>query len=1279
MTRKIYPLLVALDLYDPSSRVPSLSGCVTDIESIELYLREQVAGDDWELVEPRVLKNEQATRDGVIAGFQEFLGQATENDVALFYYAGHGAQERAPEEFLPLEPDGMNETLVCYDSRTTTGRDLADKELRYLIAQVAQKNPHILVLMDCCHSGGGTRDVAEGTRQGPADDRVRPLSSYLFAQDLAFLQDLNSEGNLPEGRHVVLSACRDYQLAKECRGEDGKAHGAFSYYLLETLQRSQGKMSYRELIRNLNALVSSKQRDQSPLIYATNGEDLSLSFLGGAASSEVSDGFTLTYSDRDRTWFIDGGAVHGVPKPSGDQTTMLAVMPVDVPAEESRSLSHAVARLKVIRVMGNRSQVEITEGEDKLYKRASYRAIVTSTPLRPLMVFFKADEGEEAGIELARSTFATSGPAGQPSLQLKEAEQAFGADVTLLCRDGQFWFVNPVDDLPVVGPVPHTAQDSYSQKAAEQAIARLEHMARWQTVLDLAAPARSQIRPGDITFEVLKVSVDGALQPPLDVGSGEVSLPYELDRGILVSPDIVIRLTNNSRASVYCDVLSLDSDYSINRSFFLRERESNRAIRIGPGESFEDDVSLEIDEEKMAAGITVVRDVFKVIISTTDFDASLMVQDGLDLPPPPTRNISVEAGTLDLMMGGVGTRKVVPSKRRADDWVTMQVAVEVVRPQESMAIGDGRTVELLEDQVTVEPHGSLRAEASLTSAAVVSRDVDAGPTMPAMLQMDQSVVGAFQFSSTRGSDPGLSVLEISSCPNPDAVTSEDPLKLRVNSSIADNEKVLALGKEGDLFVPVGYGKCTGDGCTEISIEKLPEPQISSRSLTGSMKIFFHKLVSDRLVGSFDAYPQLASVTLGDGPDAKPNYNIDVPHVKARVAAASNIVMYIHGIIGDTASMVGSIWDVGLVGDGGYDLVLAFDYENLNTPIEGNAKKLRERLEAVGLGAGHSKNFHIIAHSMGGLVSRWFIEQEGGKDMVQHLSMFGTPNGGSPWSAVQDWAFTSLTFGLNSLSTMFWPAGTVAQLLDAFDDSVVSLDQMNVKSDFIAAIAETPDPGIPYTIIAGDRSLSPQAKDADGKLSPKLMGTLTKFLGKTIDTVVDTVFIKQPNDIAVTLESIKRVDSSRSPQPKILPDSACDHLTYFASEPGLECLKAAQTAALAGDGVEVSDVVNLDAADQSPSTGETSRGLGETPAAPAPVALGAPDPAPPEPSDSGPSADTDDSSPAAMIFFGTVVAVTVGIVIAVVIGLSRRSPEPVPENTPENNPSEESSLLLPPAG
>jgi hypothetical protein len=53
--------------------------------------------------------------------------------------------------------------------------------------------------------------------------------------------------------------------------------------------------------------------------------------------------------------------------------------------------------------------------------------------------------------------------------------------------------------------------------------------------------------------------------------------------------------------------------------------------------------------------------------------------------------------------------------------------------------------------------------------------------------------------------------------------------------------------------------------------------------------------------------------------------------------------------------------------------------------------------------------------MGGLVSRWFIEREGGDRVVRRLVMLGTPNGGSPWPAVADWATTALAVGLNELS------------------------------------------------------------------------------------------------------------------------------------------------------------------------------------------------------------------------------------------------------------------------
>ena len=155
MSKNIYALLVGIDNYLVKS-IPTLQGCVNDIKAIATYLETQV-GNQWTLQSPHILINEAATRQGIIDGFQQYLTQADSEDIALFYYSGHGGQEKAPPEFRHLEPDGLDETLVCYDSRTPESQDLADKELRYLLAQVAKNNPRTVVILDCCHSGSGTR------------------------------------------------------------------------------------------------------------------------------------------------------------------------------------------------------------------------------------------------------------------------------------------------------------------------------------------------------------------------------------------------------------------------------------------------------------------------------------------------------------------------------------------------------------------------------------------------------------------------------------------------------------------------------------------------------------------------------------------------------------------------------------------------------------------------------------------------------------------------------------------------------------------------------------------------------------------------------------------------------------------------------------------------------------------------------------------------------------------------------------------------------------------
>ncbi|MBC6477926.1 MAG: caspase family protein [Hormoscilla sp. GM7CHS1pb] len=115
-----------------------LSGCVNDITAVEEYLRDRIPETRLQLVK---LIDAETTRQKIIDGFTTHLCQAGSEDVALFYYAGHGSQGCAPEEHWNMEPDRLNETIICWDSRTEGVWDLADKELAYLIDKVGPGRP----------------------------------------------------------------------------------------------------------------------------------------------------------------------------------------------------------------------------------------------------------------------------------------------------------------------------------------------------------------------------------------------------------------------------------------------------------------------------------------------------------------------------------------------------------------------------------------------------------------------------------------------------------------------------------------------------------------------------------------------------------------------------------------------------------------------------------------------------------------------------------------------------------------------------------------------------------------------------------------------------------------------------------------------------------------------------------------------------------------------------------------------------------------------------------
>ena len=1140
MTKNIYALLVGIDAY--SHPVPPLQGCVNDIKAVAEYLEGRVAQDNYQL-HLRTLFDSDATRQGIIEGFREHLSQATNDDIVLFYYAGHGSQEQAPPEFWDIEPDRLNETIVCYDSRSQGGWDLADKELGKLISEVAQNNPHTVIIMDCCHSGSGSRgelDLEVAVRKAPLDKRERPLDSFIIAPSEvkgSTTRSLEASSNWlsAQGEYIFLAACRDRELAKEYNA-DGVKRGVFSYFLIDTLKKTNGSLTYRDLFKRTDALVRSKVTAQSPQIESQESTALNQSFLGGAISNHLPY-FTVSQQPN-YGWVIDGGAVHGISQGSNDEATELAIFPFETPVAELSQPDKAVTTARVLKVMPQLSQIEA----ENLQPEITYKAVITSLPLPPKGVLIT---GETIGVELVRQALEKNS-----SLYIAEVTEPKQAEWQLIAREDRYIITRPVDNRPLVAPI-----SQYTEANARQAIQRLEHLTRWMNIAELSSSMSSRIAADAVQMSIY--------QDEKELVDTDLRLSYYQENGNWQQPTFKVKLTNNSSQPLYCALLDLSDRFAVTAELF-----ATGGVWLEPGESAwaldGQPIYSTVDKQLWSQGITETKDILKLIASTAEFDATLLELNELDLPTRAIASPKRGKGTLNRLMSRVQTRAFSSQAETEvyDDWMTSQVHITTVRPLETIAVADDES-RSLGVGVTIQPH-PIQAQARLTTVKQATRDL-ASHTIPPILAEDVNLVQPFQFTTSRGSDPGLNVLELTRVQNPETVSKEQPLKLIVDTPLAENEELLPVAYDGEFYLPLGWGKNTAGGQTEINLTRLPDltaDSEDSRSLGGSLRILFQKIITQKLKREFK-YPLLAVADVST--DETVEYIQDIERVKARVAAASNIILYIHGIIGDTEAMVGSVRRTKVNINGElkqlvdlYDLVLTFDYENLHTPIEENARLLKQRLEQVGLGANHSKNLHIVAHSMGGLVSRWFIEREGGQAIAQHLIMLGTPNAGSPWSTVEDWAVTMLGIGLNGLSTVSWSVpvlgmlmntlGTAAGAVEAID---VSLDQMKPGSQFLSNLASSSDPGIPYSIVAGNTSIIPAALESQGD-KPSLIKRLTQKLG---DRAISLAFFGQPNDIAVTVDSIKSVNSDRA-YPLQIQEVACDHTVYFYHLEGLKGLSQA---------------------------------------------------------------------------------------------------------------------------
>lgn len=251
----------------------------------DALLMRAVLTERWGLKEEntRTLLSREATKDAIREVITGWLSdQAGPGDVAIFYFAGHGAQAF---DLDGDEPDGLDETLAPTDILPfSTANDIRDDEFRLWLTGVGTD---VVVILDSCHSGTATRGGNMRTRS-----LDRPLPTENGKEPERVRQRYDPESMTDGSTTIIeLSAAAPNQSAVEGdfpTGDGGRteARGAFTYHLVRELRQASRDTSWEELLSHLMSSMKADQFMQDPQLTGSGR-------LFGSARSKAAPSLSL--------------------------------------------------------------------------------------------------------------------------------------------------------------------------------------------------------------------------------------------------------------------------------------------------------------------------------------------------------------------------------------------------------------------------------------------------------------------------------------------------------------------------------------------------------------------------------------------------------------------------------------------------------------------------------------------------------------------------------------------------------------------------------------------------------------------------------------------------------------------------------------------------------------------------------------------------------------------------------------------------------------------------
>ncbi|KAJ2923438.1 hypothetical protein H1R20_g13657, partial [Candolleomyces eurysporus] len=313
----IFALVIGIDAYDSTVESGPLKKAFADSNNIKDWLAKLAVPES----QIRVLQNENATRDAII----DSLGKLSKDkriqrgDPILIYYAGHGSEADAPKKWNWDTPKIQTILPHDYGRKDSTGRviqGIPDRTLGFLLSEISREKGNNIVridlsrirsimltlmqtvILDCCHSGSGTRSglKARGVPyKGIIPDNLDEDIMTRGARGIGVHDRFRDAGCRS---HVLLAACASYETAYEDRHS-----GLFTRALLDAFEGVDMTKT-----TNIDLVKSIDLKNQTP---QCEGYHRSRLLFSGKVSNS-----TLVYPAfwKSSKFTVEAGAFHGIQK-----------------------------------------------------------------------------------------------------------------------------------------------------------------------------------------------------------------------------------------------------------------------------------------------------------------------------------------------------------------------------------------------------------------------------------------------------------------------------------------------------------------------------------------------------------------------------------------------------------------------------------------------------------------------------------------------------------------------------------------------------------------------------------------------------------------------------------------------------------------------------------------------------------------------------------------------------------------------------------------------------